>query len=86
MRNGSRGGRGLRKHRSHAVVEIDRCLIAHPDAIDAGGSPSTVVEPVVAAHRSHDFAVASDGFWQPHVAAPQVLVDCVLDFLRPQPG
>ena len=26
------GRRGLRKHRSHDVVPIDRCLIAHPDA------------------------------------------------------
>jgi tRNA/tmRNA/rRNA uracil-C5-methylase (TrmA/RlmC/RlmD family) len=84
--DGSVSGRGLRKHRSHEVVEIDHCLIAHPDAIDAGAGHMTVIESVEAAHGVHEFAVASDGFWQPHVAAPQTLVDCVLDFLAPATG
>jgi tRNA/tmRNA/rRNA uracil-C5-methylase (TrmA/RlmC/RlmD family) len=30
------GHAGLRRHRSHAVVEIDQCLIAHPLVTDAG--------------------------------------------------
>jgi tRNA/tmRNA/rRNA uracil-C5-methylase (TrmA/RlmC/RlmD family) len=30
------GRAGLRRHRSHEVVEIDRCLIAHPLVTDAG--------------------------------------------------
>jgi tRNA/tmRNA/rRNA uracil-C5-methylase (TrmA/RlmC/RlmD family) len=84
--DGSVSGKGLRKHRSHEVVEIDRCLIAHPGAIDAGSGQMTVLEQVRAARGDHEFAVASDGFWQPHVAAPQILVDCVLDFLAPLPG
>ncbi len=84
--DGTVSGTGLRKHRSHEVVEIERCLIAHPGAVDAGAGQMTVVEHVDSAHGAHDFEVASDGFWQPHVAAPQTLVDCVLDFLAPQPG
>jgi tRNA/tmRNA/rRNA uracil-C5-methylase (TrmA/RlmC/RlmD family) len=84
--HGTLSGRGLRKHRSHEVVEVDRCLIAHDDAIDAGAGHTTIVEHVDTARGAHDFAVASDGFWQPHVAAPQVLVDCVLDFLTPVRG
>jgi tRNA/tmRNA/rRNA uracil-C5-methylase (TrmA/RlmC/RlmD family) len=30
------GAAGLRRHRSHEVVEIDRCLIAHPLVTDVG--------------------------------------------------
>ena len=84
--NGSVSGRGLRKHRSHEVIELERCLIAHEDAIDAGAGHTTVVEHVEALAGAHDFVVASDGFWQPHLAAPGILVECVLDFLSPQPG
>jgi tRNA/tmRNA/rRNA uracil-C5-methylase (TrmA/RlmC/RlmD family) len=78
------GGIGLRKHRSHEVVEIDRCLIAHPDALEP--EPGTVVEAVRTAHGAREFEVAADGFWQPHVTAPRTLVDCVLDYLRPRAG
>ena len=74
------GGRGLRKHRSHDVVEVEDCLIAAPDArSDRGG---TVTEHV----GRHSFQVASAGFWQVHPAAPQVLVDAVLGMLRPRPA
>ena len=69
------GARGLRKHRSHEVVAVDRCLI------DAG-LPPTRREQV----RERTFAVDPDGFWQPHVSAPEVLVDALLEALRPQPG
>ena len=69
------GARGLRKHRSHEVVAVDRCLI------DAG-LPPTGVEQV----RERTFAVDPHGFWQPHVSAPEVLVDALLEGLRPQPG
>ena len=67
------GARGMRKHRSHEVVEIDECLIEAPTR------PSYVV-------GSHSFDVAGDGFWQVHPGAPAVLVETVLDALRPQPG
>ena len=66
------GGRGMRKHRSHDVVEIDECLIEGPP-------PSYAV-------RGREFAVAEDGFWQVHPGAPEVLVDTVLDQLSPRPG
>jgi tRNA/tmRNA/rRNA uracil-C5-methylase (TrmA/RlmC/RlmD family) len=67
------GRRGMRKHRSHEVVEIDECLIESPTR------PSYVVGP-------HAFEVADDGFWQVHPGAPAVLVETVLDYLRPAPG
>jgi tRNA/tmRNA/rRNA uracil-C5-methylase (TrmA/RlmC/RlmD family) len=67
------GGRlGMRKHRSHDVVEVDDCLIA--------GAPSDHVVRGVA------FEVEDDGFWQVHPGAPEVLVDAVLSSLAPQPG
>ena len=60
------GGIALRKHRSHDLVAIDRCLIAHPDAIEPG--PGTVTEVVdIAGRGAREFVVAADGFWQPHV-------------------
>jgi tRNA/tmRNA/rRNA uracil-C5-methylase (TrmA/RlmC/RlmD family) len=66
------GRRGMRKHRSHDVVEVDDCLIA--------GAPAD--------HTVHGigFEVKGDGFWQVHPGAPEVLVDIVLEFLDPQPG
>ena len=77
------GRRGLRKHRSHDVVPVADCLIAAPDAREPGEpGPGTVTERVGA----HGFEVAADGFWQVHPAAPQVLVDAVLDMLQPRPG
>jgi tRNA/tmRNA/rRNA uracil-C5-methylase (TrmA/RlmC/RlmD family) len=66
------GRRGMRKHRSHDVVEIDDCLIAGPPA-----------DHVV---RGIGFEVEGDGFWQVHPGAPEVLVDTVLAFLAPRPG
>ena len=67
------GGRhGMRKHRSHEVVEIDDCLIA-------GAQVDHVVRGVA-------FEVEDDGFWQVHPGAPEVLVDTVLTFLAPRPG
>ncbi|HZJ05372.1 MAG TPA: TRAM domain-containing protein [Nocardioidaceae bacterium] len=80
------GDRGLRKHRSHEVVVVDRCLIAHPEARESG-DPSPVVEVVeTALHGTHEFAVAGDGFWQAHPGAPRALVDTVMSMLSPQPG
>ena len=66
------GRRGMRKHRSHDVVEIDDCLIAGP--------------PADHSVRGVGFEVEDDGFWQVHPGAPEVLVDTVLAFLAPQPG
>ncbi|HLT60565.1 MAG TPA: hypothetical protein VK020_05200, partial [Microlunatus sp.] len=36
--------------------------------------------------RGREFAVAVDGFWQAHAAAPEVLTGAVLDGLLPEPG
>jgi len=66
------GRKGMRKHRSHEVVEVADCLIAGPPA-------SRVVQDI-------EFAVEDSGFWQVHPGAPAVLVDAVRSFLRPRPG
>ena len=80
------GGRGLRRHRSHDVVPIEDCPIAHPDAREPGQGTGAVTETVVAAGQERAFEVAADGFWQVHPGAPRVLVETVLEFLAPQPG
>ena len=77
------GRRGLRKHRSHTIIEVDDCLIAAPDAREAGdlhGAP--VTETVL----GHAFRVAGDGFWQVHPEAPRLLVEAVMAMLAPRPG
>ena len=79
------GRRGLRQHRSHDVVPIERCLIAHPDAREPEAG-ATLVERVESGRGTHEFAVSADGFWQPHVAAPTTLVECVLDLLQARAG
>ena len=48
------GDKGLRKHRSHDVVLVDRCLIAHPDAREPDRS-GPVVEQVETSYGSHGF-------------------------------
>jgi tRNA/tmRNA/rRNA uracil-C5-methylase (TrmA/RlmC/RlmD family) len=73
------GGRGLHVHRSDEVVLVEDCLI------DAG-HPERDHETVTTSAGTHVFAVAPDGFWQSHVAAPRVLVETVLSMLRPEPG
>lgn len=84
------GRRGLRKHRSHEVVPVEDCLIAHPDArVVVSGeerSGEIVTERVETAYGTRGFRVAADGFWQVHPGAPRVLVETVLDVLAPRPG
>jgi tRNA/tmRNA/rRNA uracil-C5-methylase (TrmA/RlmC/RlmD family) len=75
--------RGMRKHRSHDVVEVDECLLE---------APSPVVEEVAQQPSrnltvgTRSFEVAEDGFWQVHPGAPAVLVETVLDLLAPRQG
>ena len=82
------GRRGMRRHRSHQVVPVDDCLIAHPRALDVGSldAGAVVVERVETLHGIREYAVDGDGFWQVHPGAPRVLVETVLDFLAPEPG
>lgn len=67
------GARGMHKHHSHEVVEVDECLLEAPTG------------PVTAVHGV-EFDVADGGFWQVHPGAATALVDAVLDALDPQPG
>ncbi|MCZ4500837.1 MAG: class SAM-dependent methyltransferase [Marmoricola sp.] len=80
------GDYGLRKNHSHEVVTVHDCLIAAPDArvVLAGQPPegSTTTETV----RGRSFDVASDGFWQVHPGAPDILVATVTEMLAPRPG
>jgi tRNA/tmRNA/rRNA uracil-C5-methylase (TrmA/RlmC/RlmD family) len=86
------GRRGLRKHRSHDVVEVTDCLIARPDAQPHSPPSRTVTEEV----DGRSFRVAADGprahgdrdgaFWQVHPGAPTVLVETVLGQLGARPG
>ena len=71
------GGTGMRKHRSHEVVEVDDCRIdAH------GRIPASELHTV----RGVEFSVAEDGFWQVHPGAASTLVGAVLEGLEPRPG
>ena len=79
------GDKGLRKHRSHEVVVVERCLIAHPQAREPG-DPAPTVEHVETSAGSHSFGVAGDGFWQVHPGAPRTLVETVMQLLAPAPG
>jgi tRNA/tmRNA/rRNA uracil-C5-methylase (TrmA/RlmC/RlmD family) len=67
------GRRGMRKHRSHDVIPVERCLL------EADDGPSFEV-------RGTRFDVADGGFWQVHPGAPEALVGAVLEALDPQPG
>ena len=86
------GRPAMRSHRSHSLVPIQDCPIATEDARPGGpsarqeGTPDVVTRTVAAGGRTHHFTVSGDGFWQVHPEAPRVLVETVLDLLRPQPG
>ena len=94
------GRPAMRAHRSHELVPIEDCLIATEDSRPApvaepgrqgewspGHDDTTTSEhEVSAAGTTHTFTVAAGGFWQVHPEAPRVLVEAVLDLLRPQPG
>jgi tRNA/tmRNA/rRNA uracil-C5-methylase (TrmA/RlmC/RlmD family) len=84
------GRHGLHAHRSDEVVLVDDCLIdAAGDPSRAPGDPArgpSGVETVATSSGAHDFTVHADGFWQPHLEAPRVLVETVLGMLRPAPG
>ncbi len=77
------GRLGLRKHRSHDVVPVDRCLIA-ADGVDVPAPlpPGKVVHEV----RDRAWRMDRDDFWQVHDALPEALVDTVLEFAQPSPG
>ena len=88
------GGVGLHKHRSHEVVQIDDCLIeSRSQPVEQRGpsgpeprNPATVMETVTTSYGTRTFEVAADGFWQPHVEAPRLLVETALGMLAPRAG
>lgn len=79
--------RGLHVHRSEEVVVVDDCPIQAPDAVVVTGPTDEVVTQVVETSAgSRSFRVAADGFWQPHVEAPRLLVETVLGLAAPRAG
>lgn len=74
---------GLRKHRSHDVVAVDRCLIAAADVSAPGSAAAGRVEREV---RGRTWRVGGSDFWQVHPALPEALVDAVLEFGAPAAG
>ena len=90
-----RAGRaGFRRHRSHQVEPVERCLIAAPE-VDAAGvtrrrwpDVESIEVPGPTEHvvRGRRFRTGPGAFWQVHPAAPEVLVDAVMSGLDPEPG
>ncbi len=90
-----RSGRaGFRRHRSHQVQPVERCLIASPEVQAEGvtarrwpGVESVEVPgPSERVVRDRTFRAGPGAFWQVHPAAPDVLVGALLQGLDPQPG
>jgi tRNA/tmRNA/rRNA uracil-C5-methylase (TrmA/RlmC/RlmD family) len=93
------GRAGLLAHRSHDVVPVDRCLIAHPDiqvppatggtaVASSGGDVVVDGEPgtVTEFAVGRRWRLPADVFWQVHPDAPDVFAEAVLQFLDPRPG
>lgn len=83
---GPSGEVGLRRHRSHDVVPIDRCLLAAPgiDSPPVGGGGSSAPSPTVRTVRHRTWQVS--GFWQVHPSLPEALVESVLELGSPAAG
>jgi tRNA/tmRNA/rRNA uracil-C5-methylase (TrmA/RlmC/RlmD family) len=88
------GRAGFRRHRSHDVQPVERCLIAS-DGVDAEGvtrrrwpGVESVEVPGPAEHtvRGRLFRSGPGAFWQVHPAAAEVLVGAVMDGLAPGAG
>lgn len=74
---------GLRRHRSHDVTPVDRCLLAQP-GIETPASPRPATHLRVVGHRT--WQVPEGVFWQVHAALPDALVAEVIAQARPEAG
>lgn len=74
---------GLRRHHSHAVVPVDRCLLAQAGCDLPGSVPPSQRREQV---RDRSWDLDEDAFWQVHPALPETLVDAVLELGDPVPG
>lgn len=61
-------------------------VVADPVSVVAGHDTLMGRRTVRESVADHVFHVATDGFWQPHVRAPEVLTEAVLTALEPRPG
>ncbi len=77
------GIQGLRRHRSHDVVAMDRCLLAE-EGHDTPGSAPTEVREVSSGPRT--WQLTDDAFWQVHPELPGALVRAVMEFGAPTMG
>nr|WP_246277816.1 TRAM domain-containing protein [Phytohabitans rumicis] len=96
------GRPGLLKHRSHEVVPVDRCRIAHPsiqslpvlsqtwsvDAVEVVARAGVVAPGVSVVERAvgREWTLPAGAFWQVHPSAADTLAGAVLDLLDPSPG
>ncbi len=82
------GTTGLKRHRSHQVIPVERCLIAAPDVAvppPPGQKPAPVGRVDHDVHGRH-WRTAGDAFWQVHPGAAEAFVDTVLRLGRPTAG
>ena len=78
------GRLALHRHRSRDLIPVDDCLITALPLEPA--RPGVETKEVRTTSGTHDYAVEAEGFWQPHVEAPRVLVETVLALGRPVRG
>jgi tRNA/tmRNA/rRNA uracil-C5-methylase (TrmA/RlmC/RlmD family) len=79
------GRPGLLKHRSHEVVPIERCIIAHKaiqelDVLRRTWPDRDTIDVVAPGYPTVEV------FWQVHPKAGEALKRCVIDFLKPRRG
>lgn len=80
---GADGAVGLRRHHSHGIVPVDRCLLAQEDRDTPGSEPpGDRIEHV----RGRAWTLVGDPFWQVHPELPEALVEAVLEFGAPRSG
>ncbi len=83
---GADGAAGLRKHRSHEIVEIGECPIAHPLVNAAGITgrrwPGSVAVQVTAVPATGERAVVSSESGRSRRSAPPVTADAVQSVAR----
>lgn len=80
---GADGAVGLRRHHSHGIIPVDRCLLVQegldtPDDVPARARTERV--------RGRSWEVPGDAFWQVHPGLPDALVSAVLEFGAPSTG
>lgn len=77
------GIQGLRRHRSHDIVAMDRCLLAEEGHDTPGSAPADVRE---VSSGTRTWRLTDDAFWQVHPELPGALVRAAMEFGAPTAG